>query len=132
MERVKKDVDANSDEPQLMNDENDENSEFDPNLMLEKLIEEKFLEHMKGEIPTHVSFVIEAVRDAFHKYLEGLNHVNDPSKPALEKALQNFILAHPEYAIHTTQRKREDLYITLIGIVSQICMIFQKQRKIMI
>ena len=68
-------------------------------------MEERFLEHMKDEIPTHVPFVIEAVRGAFHKYLEGLNHVNDPSKPALEKALQNFILAHPEYAIHTTQRK---------------------------
>ena len=83
--RVKKDVDANSDKPQLMNDENDENSEFDPNLMLEKLMEEKLLKHMKGEIPTHVPYVIEAVRDAFHEYVQGLNYVNDPSKPALEK-----------------------------------------------
>ena len=105
MERVKKDVDANSDEPQLMNDENDENSEFDPNLMLEKLMEEKLLEHMKGEIPTHVPSVIEAVRDAFHEYVQGLNYVNDPSKPALEKALQNFISAHPEYAIHIMSKK---------------------------
>ena len=132
MERVKKDVDANSDEPQLMNDENDENSEFDPNLLLENLMEEKLLEHMKAEIPAHVPSVIEAVRDAFHKYVEGLNYVNDPNKPALEEALQNFILAHPEYAIHTTSKKRQVLYITLIGIVSQTCMIFQKQRKIMI
>ena len=31
MERVKKDVDSNSDQPQLMNDENDENSKFDFN-----------------------------------------------------------------------------------------------------
>ena len=80
MERVKKDVDANSDEPQLMNDENDENSEFDPNLMLEKLMEEKLLEHMKGEVPAHVPSVIETVRDAFHEYVEGLNYVNDTSK----------------------------------------------------
>ena len=71
---------------------------------------------------------IEAVRDAFHEYVQGLNYVNDPSKPALEKALQNFILAHPEYAIHTTSKKRQVLYITLIGIVSQTCMIFQKQK----
>ena len=80
MERVKKDVDANSDEPQRVNDKNDENSEFDPNLMLEKSMEEKLLEHMKGEIPAHVPSVIEAVRVAFHKYVEGLNYVNDPSK----------------------------------------------------
>ena len=33
MEKVKNNVDANSEELQLMNDENDENSEFDPNLM---------------------------------------------------------------------------------------------------
>ena len=73
--------------------------------MLEKLMEEKLLEHMKGEMPAHVPSVIEAVTDAFHEYVEGLNYVNDPSKPALEKVLQNFILAHPEYAIHTTSKK---------------------------
>ena len=61
MDRVRKDVVANSDEPQLMNDENDENSEFDPNLMLEKLMEEKLLEHMKSKIPAHVPSVIEAI-----------------------------------------------------------------------
>ena len=113
METVKKDLDANSDKPQLMNDENDENSEFNPNLMLEILMEEKLLEHMKGEIPAHLPSAIDAVRDAFHKYVEGLNHVKGPSKPALEKALQNFILAHPEYAIHTTSKKEERLVYNL-------------------
>ena len=95
-------------------------------------MEEKDLEHMKGKIPAHVPFFIDAVRDTFQKYVKDLNYVNDPSKPALEIGLQNFILAHPEYAIHTTSKKRQVLYITLIGIVSQTCMIFQKQRKIMI
>ena len=109
MERVKKDVGANSHEPQLMNDENDENSEFHPNLMLAKLMEEKLLEHMKGAIPAHVPSVIEA----FQEYVEGLNYVSDPSKSALEKALQNFILAHPEYAIHTTSKKEGRLLYNL-------------------
>ena len=48
-----------------MNDENDENSEFNPNLMLEKLMEEKLLEHMKGEIPS----VIEAVPSTMYHLL---------------------------------------------------------------
>ena len=113
MERDKKDVDANSHEPKLMSDENDENSEFDPNLGLEKLMEEKLFEHMKGEIPVHVPSVIEAVRDAFHEYVEGLNYVNDSSKLALEKALENFILAHSEYAVHTMSKKEGRLVYNL-------------------
>ena len=73
-----------------MNDENDENSEFNPNLMLEKLMEEKLLEHMKGEILAHVPSVIEAVRDAFRKYIEGINYVNDLSKPALHRIRNSY------------------------------------------
>ena len=96
-----------------MNDENDENSEFNPNLMLEILMEEKLLEHMTGEIPAHLPSVIDAVRDVFHKYVEGLNYVKGPSKPELEKALQNFILAHPEYMVYTTSKKEETLVYNL-------------------
>ena len=113
MERFEKDVDANSDQPQLMNDENDENSEFDPNLMLEILIEEKLLEHVKGEIPAHVPSVTDAARYAYHKYVEGLTYVKGPSKPALEIAFQNFILAHPEYMVYTTSKKEETLVYNL-------------------
>ena len=113
MERFEKDVDANSDQPQLMNDENDENSEFDPNLMLEILIEEKLLEHVKGEIPAHVPSVIDAARYAYHKYVEGLTYVKGPSKPALEIAFQNFILAHSEYMVYTTSKKEETLVYNL-------------------
>ena len=108
-----KDVDANSDELQLMNDEHNENSDFNPNLMLEKLMEEKLLKHMKGEILAHVPSVIEAVRDAFHEYVKGLNYVNDLSKSVLEKALQSFMLAHSEYAIHTMSKKEGRLVYNL-------------------
>ena len=76
-------------------------------------MEEKDLEHMKGKIPAHVPFFIEAVRDTFQKYVKDLNYVNDPSKPALEIGLQNFILAHPEYAIHTTSKKEGRLVYNL-------------------
>ena len=72
------------------------------------------------------------VRDAFHEYVESLNYVNDLTKPALEKALQNFILAPPEYAIHTTSMKEGRLVYNLKWDCISNCMIFQKQSKIMI
>ena len=50
-------------------------------------MEEKLLGHMKGKILAHVPSAMEAVRDAFHEYVEGLSYLNDPSRPALEKAL---------------------------------------------
>ena len=48
-----------------------------------------------NDIPAHVASVIEAIRDASHKYIEGLNYLNDQSKPALEKALSEFHFSSP-------------------------------------
>ena len=36
-----------------------------------------------------------------------------PSKPTLEIAFQNFILAHPEYMVYTTSKKEETLVYNL-------------------